>query len=133
LEKKFIKYTIELEIDEPICKGCGKRIKVGKDSYEYDPPKGTQVTKKMLAEVYCKKCLPKDSKVKKGTQLYNRLNDDIVNDDLIKSLIVKDIEEIMKEQDYNWCRLLFLGFNYKTIEDKPLYAPRSNTISPFFN
>lgn len=42
-----------------------------------------------------------------------------VNDDLINTLIENAIEEKMKEQDYNWNWELFLGLNFKQIENKP--------------
>lgn len=42
-----------------------------------------------------------------------------VNDDLINTLIENAIEEKMKRQDYNWNWQLFLGLNFKQIEDRP--------------
>lgn len=42
-----------------------------------------------------------------------------VNDDLISTLIENAIEEKMKMQDYNWSWQLFLGLNFKQLENKP--------------
>ncbi len=66
---KVTKYIIECEQDAVICITCRTEIGVDEVSFEFRPERGTKCTKEELQIVYCEKCVPKDAKVYKGTQL----------------------------------------------------------------
>ena len=66
---KVTKYIIEFKEDKPNCIKCGKRIKIGEVSFEFRPDRGFNCTDEERNRIWCKKCVPRDAKVYKGTQL----------------------------------------------------------------